>query len=187
MQTTVSLSATASYGFGGKQYIARITGRDAKFTFAREFVGRKGGTRNESAEYDTDEPGLYMSCDIDKRGNKNETYYIVYDLPGYGLTSVYPTKTDMMSLAKRLDSGSLDWAREALTLRIQWAEAKDQEEEINLEMEQFGLTPGKTQRKVLVAAMRKTLNPENEDPKAAVVARIKGLMAEFGVTLSDLQ
>jgi hypothetical protein len=104
MSKTISLSASARYGYGGKQYIARITGRDSKFTFSREFVGRKGGKRNESAEYTTDESGLYMTCDIDSKGRKDETFYVV-ERQNDALVKEAITLEDAMDLAKRLDQG----------------------------------------------------------------------------------
>lgn len=77
MANTITLTATARYGYGGKQYIALLTGRDPKFTFKREFVGRKEGKRRETATYTTDQPGLYMTCDLDSKGRKDETYWLL--------------------------------------------------------------------------------------------------------------
>lgn len=110
MQTTVTLTAEACYGYGGKQYIARITGRDSKYTFARKFVGTKGGKRRESSEYQTDEPGLYVCCDIDRKGNKEETYYILRERKD-GFSSRTCTREQAMQLAKLMDSMSFDAAR----------------------------------------------------------------------------
>lgn len=105
MQKVIHLTASASYGNGGKQYIARITGRDAKFTFAREFIGRKGGKRGESSEADVDDAGLYITCDIDRKGNKDETYVVIEEKDG-GLVKENTKKEDAMTLAKLLDSVS---------------------------------------------------------------------------------
>lgn len=104
---TVTLTATAKFGYGGKEYIARITGRDPKFTFAREFVGSKGGKRREYAEYMTDEPGLYVTCDIDRKGGKDETYHLIETVPGTDgdLTTATIGKEDAMRVAKLLDAG----------------------------------------------------------------------------------
>lgn len=102
---TVTLTASARYGYGGKQYIARITGRDSKFTFAREFVGAKSGKRREDAEYMTDEPGLYMTCDIDSKGRKDETYYVVEVEAGGGLKKLTCDKEKAMLVARLLDDG----------------------------------------------------------------------------------
>lgn len=105
MQRTITLTASASYGFGGKQYIAHVTGRDAKFTFAREFVGTKSGKRRESAEYQTDEPGLYVTCDIDRKGNKDETYWVVEKRSDGSLDNATCTRGEAMLLARLLDEG----------------------------------------------------------------------------------
>lgn len=111
MSSTITLRAEASYGFGGKQYIARIIGRDPKFTFNREFVGTKGGKRREVCEYMTDEPGLYVTCDINRKGGKDETYYLVetYYLIGENgpdnLKKSLCAKESAMKIAKLMDSG----------------------------------------------------------------------------------
>jgi hypothetical protein len=187
MQSTVSFSATAKYGHGGRQYIARITGRDAKYTFAREFVGRKTGKRAEDAEFDTDEPGLYMECDVDKHGDKTETYYIVHELPDYGLSRRAVTKEVMMRLAKQIDKGeSLDWTREALSDRLAALKAADLEGIVELNADQMGLTAGKMRRADIAAAIERILNPESVCPKSEAIARVKALMAELDVTLVDL-
>jgi hypothetical protein len=100
----ITLSATARYGFGGKQYIARITGRDRKFTFAREFVGRREGKRNEDSVFETDEPGLYLCCDIDRRGDKEERFRLV--LPWEDDVAVWKVaKEDALKIARALDDG----------------------------------------------------------------------------------
>jgi len=106
MAATITFSATAKYGYGGKQYIARIRGRDQKFTFSREFVGTKGGKRREDAEHITDECGLYVECDIDRKGNKDETYsYVLPARSGDGLVKQTIDKEDAMAVARELDAG----------------------------------------------------------------------------------
>lgn len=105
MFKTVTLTASARYGYGGKQYIARITGRDSKFTFNREFVGQKGGKRRESSEFMTDEPGLYMTCDLDSKGRKEETYYILRERNNEGFCSRTCSKEQAMEIAKLMDKG----------------------------------------------------------------------------------
>ena len=106
MSATVTLTASARYGYGGKQYIARITGRDSKFIFAREFVGQKGGKRRESSEYMTDEPGMYMTCDIDSKGRKDETFFVVYIGDDGKLKMSSTSKERAMKLAKMMDEGT---------------------------------------------------------------------------------
>lgn len=105
MPATILLRASARYGYGGKQYIARIIGRDPKYTFDRQFVGSKNGKRRESADYRTDEPGLYVTCDIDRKGAKDETYRLVESDGKDGLTESICSKEEAMKIAKLLDAG----------------------------------------------------------------------------------
>lgn len=72
---THTFSASAGFGYGGKQWIARITGRlKGAATFEREFVGIKGGKRGEGCTATVDEPGLYETCDVDNKGVKDYAY-----------------------------------------------------------------------------------------------------------------
>lgn len=130
--STISLTASAKYGYGGKQYIAQITGRAPKVTFARAFVGTKYGKRKEDSSFDTDEPGLFELCDIDRKGNKAQRYRLVLPAPGAAaqeavagdaeeegrvdegaalregasrLVLVRASKEEAMAIAKRLDKG----------------------------------------------------------------------------------
>jgi hypothetical protein len=113
--TTVTLSAESKKYGEHKQYIARIVGRDSKFTFSREFIGGKNGSVSVA---DVDTPGLYEICDIDKRGDKEQVYRIVAETPD-GLqefraskhhadtTAESPVdgKAQAMAIAKRIDAG----------------------------------------------------------------------------------
>ena len=105
MEKTIKLTASARYGYGGKQYIARIVGRDPKFTFAREFVGRKSGKRRDYSEHITDEPGLYITCDLDSKGRKEETFFLLEEIEG-GLEKYTVNREQAMGLARLFDSGS---------------------------------------------------------------------------------
>jgi len=61
-----------------KQYIAKIIGTDSQHGFAREFIGLlrdKGRLRIAVVT----EPGLYVMCDVDDRGNKVERFLLLYD------------------------------------------------------------------------------------------------------------
>jgi len=97
------LRASAAYGYEGKQYLARITGRDPKFTFRREFIGRKSGKRGETTEADVDTPGLYLECDVDKKG-KEESFRLVFEHEGE-LRALYMKKENAMIVARRIDDG----------------------------------------------------------------------------------
>lgn len=109
---TIELTATSRcYGNSG-QYIARINGRDSKYTYNRAFVGRKS---DRSTTAIIDEPGIFEECDIDKKGRKDMTY--VYACPRTADTpplreNANPTwmripmaESDVMVATKRLDAG----------------------------------------------------------------------------------
>jgi hypothetical protein len=76
-QPTVTFKAEAKLPHGGRQYIARILGRDSKYLFRREFLGTKSGTRREYSSLTTDEPGLYETCNVNRKGDKDKTFYVV--------------------------------------------------------------------------------------------------------------
>ena len=101
----ITLRATASYGNGGKQFIARVTGRNLKYTFERQFVGRKGGKRNEDCEADLDEPGLYEVRNIDRKGNVDDTYVVLGEHDGSLRKSTAVHKEEALKIAKALGSG----------------------------------------------------------------------------------
>lgn len=101
---SLKFTATADYGLSG-QYVARLRGRHSKFTFEREFLGRKSGKRNEFTQVEIDEPGLYEECDVGKRG-KSSTYYAM--VPGRtegGFFAQPIPSASAMALAKLLDAG----------------------------------------------------------------------------------
>ena len=84
-----------------KAYIARITGRDSKMTFAREFIGKTSA--------DVDSVGLYATRSVDKKGrDEGEEYPMVYVLPNGTLEETYVTKEEAMTLAKALESRTFD-------------------------------------------------------------------------------
>lgn len=99
----ITLVAKADYNQKG-QFIARLVGRDSRYTFSREFVGRKGGKRNETTRADVDDPGVYECCDVDrKKGKVSRFYFIVQD--GDKLKELRADKEDAMTVAKALDAG----------------------------------------------------------------------------------
>jgi len=99
----ITLSANADFGHSG-QYVARITGRDAKFTFRREFIGRKGGRRGDVTTADVDEPGLYECCNVERKAGKVSRFYILVEVADT-LRRLTSDKEDAMVLAKRLGAG----------------------------------------------------------------------------------
>jgi hypothetical protein len=206
MSSTVTLSASAKYGYGGKQFVARINGRDSKFTFDREFVGKKSGKRGDYTEAMVDDPGLYEERDIDSKGRSTDTYYLIWqEAEGDFRKTVIP-KEDAMVMAKWLDEGkSVDWRRESLDYRIDKqkeliaaAEAKnDPDGEITLEGAIGSLAKGATvkrsrlieERRRLIAGWERELNPPED---AAVVAReqavaqIREMMRAHNISTDEL-
>lgn len=110
----IELKAQSSAYGNNHQYCARITGRHPKFTFEREFIGKKEGRGDFTCAY-VDEPGLYMECDIDKKGRKDETYYVVLsrtaDTPALSPTAdpdllqIKISESDAVAVAKRIEGG----------------------------------------------------------------------------------
>ncbi len=121
-RSTITLSASARFGHGGKQFVARITGRDPKFTFAREFLGRKEGKRGESTSVVVDEPGLYQERYVDSKGGVEDTIYLVHASPVTGDLCKLPiADEEAMALAKVI--GTPAWAAAARVYLIRDVEA----------------------------------------------------------------
>lgn len=99
----IKLNASADFGHTG-QYVARITGRNSKYTFEREFLGKKSGKRNEYSEAMVDDPGLYEERDVTRKGKKERYYIVINDLAGE-LCGFSAKTEDAMKIAKALDSG----------------------------------------------------------------------------------
>lgn len=104
----ITFKSSAQYGCSG-QYIARITGRDSKFTFNREFIGRRGGKRNDETKAEVDEPGLYEVCSVHaKRGKESDYYVVVSTGQGDGLRCLSCDQSAAMKIAKELDGRTWD-------------------------------------------------------------------------------
>jgi hypothetical protein len=101
---TITLSAESKFGYSG-QYIARLRGRAAKFEFDREFVGNKYGKRLDSTSVETDEIGLYETCDVGRHG-KDKSYYLVLTW-GDGIVRLVSDHEDALAIAKRMSAGEL--------------------------------------------------------------------------------
>jgi hypothetical protein len=101
----ITLISNSKCYHNSRNYVARITGRDSKMTFNREFLGK---TR------DVDEEGLYEICNIDHKGNKDQIYRVVAHRPDGELVSLQAGgdcfgpesgKEAAMIIAKRIDAG----------------------------------------------------------------------------------
>lgn len=100
----ITLRASARYGYGGKQFVARIVGRSTKFTFEREFLGRKEGKRGEDTSADIDEPGLYETRDIDSKGRTTDEYFVVVNDSTGNPKLWKSSKEDAMKIAKEMEA-----------------------------------------------------------------------------------
>ncbi len=130
-----------------KPFVARITGRDSKFTFAREFLAKS---------VVVDEPGLYQTRNASRYGEAEDTY-CVYD----GVRSARVSHEDAMSLAKEMPT---DWTRAVLESAIKWHEqkiaqsaVKDPEGMVHLTETVGTLSPGSVRRADLIAARQQVV------------------------------
>lgn len=98
----IEFTAFSDFGQTG-QYIARITGRQKKVNFAREFIGRKSGKRGDITTALVDEPGLYEVVWCKRRG-KERAHWILLEVEGQ-LRQVRSDEEDFLTIAKRLDGG----------------------------------------------------------------------------------
>lgn len=92
---------TASQGYdAAKPWIARITGTDAKYGLAREFIPARLERRQATAK--VTEPGLYETCSTDgRKGAKRSRFYLAIEHEG-GLTHIQIRETTLHEI---LDSG----------------------------------------------------------------------------------
>jgi hypothetical protein len=94
------------------QYIARITGRDKKYGYTREFVGRKDSNLTKAF---IDEPGVYEVGDIDKKGRKDPSWRIILNRPAdcpplretadADFIQGHIDESELATIARRLDAG----------------------------------------------------------------------------------
>lgn len=99
---TITLSAKSDFGKTG-QYIARLTGRDKKVQFAREFVGTKSGKRNDWTSFETDETGVFEINDETRKG-RDRSYVLVVEWND-DLHKFTSDKEDALAICKRLQTG----------------------------------------------------------------------------------
>lgn len=103
-QLSVLLSAKGKWAYQGRQYIARIGGRDAKYTFRRDFIGEKSGQRREFTTVHVDDPGLYECCSIGRNGIRQRAFVVVIEHDG-NMRAAIVTEQQALAIAKGLGSG----------------------------------------------------------------------------------
>jgi hypothetical protein len=101
----IHLTAQAAYGYGGKQYIARVTGRDPKWGMRLEFVGARGGKRDETTSYAVDSPGLYKVRDWTRKNREEVNYVLVIEKEDGELESYECEDADASKISKGLHDG----------------------------------------------------------------------------------
>ena len=99
----ITLTASSDFNTAGKQYVARITGRNSKFTFEREFIGTRSGKRNDYTRADIDDPGLYEGRDTTRKGNSDWYRLVVRIGEGDELGVWWCNKEEAMKIARLLD------------------------------------------------------------------------------------
>jgi len=176
VSNTIELEASAKFGYGGKQFVARITGRNPRFTFERDFICKKSGKRGEYSRALVDEPGLYQTRDIDRKGGADDTFVLVW-LDGEVLRRIVVSESEAMALAKVTAE---EQAARAVELAIHDHEgaiidsaAKDPEGIVEVKRAIGGVGPGPVRRADLIAARR------------AEIARLRGAGPVDRVALED--
>ena len=162
-----------------KPYIARLTGRDSKVTFAREFIG--------ATSIDVDEPGIYECRAVDKKGRADECEYVLLlDCPAYPdadgetINEYDATKAEAMKICKALDEGRSIDAICACIDTHKWelmtkhaAESKQAAETIDAVIEacweEIHKLPEKDAKKVL-ADLRARVSPPKITPAVQALA-----------------
>lgn len=99
----LSFSAFADFNQSG-QYIAKLVGRAPRVTFAREFIGRKSGKRNDYTTACVDEPCLLEIVDATRKGKRRQ-YLIVAEGEPDCLEKLVTDESDAMAIAKRIGDG----------------------------------------------------------------------------------
>jgi hypothetical protein len=169
----ITLTADSKCYGSTSQYMARITGRDPKFTFRREFTGKKD--RSTTTAY-IDEPGLFEMCDIDKKGRKEQSYWIVVPKPetntdaerlvalniGSRNLDGGDSTTVAAQIAKRLDAG------EVIADMIEM-ETRDEEQRYFADADDSGVTGWRTRT---VARWHFRLRSKSASKKASATATI---------------
>lgn len=197
LTTTVTLRANSDYGQNG-QFVARITGRHPKFTFAYDFLGRRAGKRGDVTEATIDDPGLYVERDVSRKRGKDDSFYVVAMLPT-GLRKIPCTTDEMMGFARRIEEGEsitvigIEYAVSELRRMIQGGrehiESGNSEEIVNEACPVGAIASGTkiadrvSAREALLATLLGTSDPNGalREERARLVARI----AEIDAQLAD--
>lgn len=176
MGRTTTLTASAEFGHGGKQFVARVTGRHPKFTFAYEFLGRREGKRGESTSVEVDDSGLYVERDIDRKGDATDSFFVIWR-DGEEMQKDLVERDEAMAIARKIgDHKPVDFEAIGRSAWLAWlrsaqedAAQKDPEEMITLRFttaSTLGLDP-----------TEKHLRRETIARRQAIIDRLSGASA----------
>jgi hypothetical protein len=157
-KNSIKFSAEAAYGHTG-QFVALAVGPDRKYGIALEFLGHKSGKRGESTSVTVVDSGLYKTRSVDRKGNKDDTYYVIWQLDDV-LIQTSVSEESALKLAKDLSPANIEalGRREEISDTeelIATAQTKDLSELVDVKTStamELGIEPGMTARKDLIAA-----------------------------------
>lgn len=92
---------TMGYKNRGKQFVAKITGPNAKYKFEREFVGSKLKNDSDTTVAQITDIGLYQERDIDKNGSPKDLFFVAWE-DRNGLMKNYVDESDVKRLVNDL-------------------------------------------------------------------------------------
>lgn len=182
---TTILTATATPGVRGQQYVAAITGRDKRYTFSRTFIGSRATSTTEAVVG----PGLYeVRCVEQSKKVRNggeaivSDRYVVVWMDGIDVASVEIEQARALESAHEIETGARqDWRAIGASTQIaryemRIAEAADRADDqvVNLKSQIGSLAPGSTTRGAIRAAQR------------AEIARLRGEVAHRPLELDAL-
>lgn len=191
-KNSIKFSAEAAFGHTG-QFIARVTGPDSRFGVALEFLGHKNGKRGELTTVTIVDSGLYKTRSVDRKGCKDDTYYVVWQLDDV-LIQTQVSEADALKLAKDLGSSNIEGLgrREEIADTeelIVSSQGKDPSELIDVKAStamELGIEPGKMPRKDLVAARLQYVQ-RMRAPRTAFTAGRQALEARRDVLRAQIE
>ena len=160
---------------------------------ALEFLGHKNGKRGELTTVTIVDSGLYKTRSVDRKGCKDDTYYVVWQLDDV-LIQTQVSEADALKLAKDLGYSNI----EALGRREEIADTeelivssqgKDPSELIDVKAStamELGIEPGKMPRKDLVAARLQYVQ-RMRAPRTAFTAGRQALEARRDVLRAQIE
>jgi hypothetical protein len=172
-----------------RQYIARVMGRGIKFDLALERIGEMTGTTTRAIVV---EPGLYKTRDLDRAGNHEDTYIVVWRLDDL-LVRTIVTEADALRLAGDLTPQNVEalgrrTAIEDTEAALLEASKEDPEEFTPVShtmATELGINPGELRRKDVIVARLKHLH-RMRAARHVLIARRDALRAQMRVIQAEI-